>query len=116
MGRIKKVEKQQQEIDRLEKEFRELLITALKDCRDGGPGIFLLPEKADRIGFSRFVWPETKELETLGEGIRELRLLLGLPLEESIYEIFLKYCNLDGSNAPGGAKRAAALLKEIGAS
>ncbi len=40
--------------------------------------------------------------------------MLGMRLEESLYGVFLKYCNMNGANMPGGAKRAAALFKEIG--
>jgi hypothetical protein len=92
-----------------------LLIAALKQCDDGGPGVFLLSQKAEKQGWNWLVWPVAKELEAMGERIRELRISLVMPLEESLYEVFLKYCNIDGPNAPGGAKRAAALLKEIGA-
>ena len=73
MSRAARTEKQHHELISLEKEFRQLLIGALKECTDGGDGVFLLSEKAEERGLSRFVWPVTKELETLGERIYELR-------------------------------------------
>jgi hypothetical protein len=115
MGRAEQIRKREQELSSLEKEFRDLLITALKKCDDGGSGVFLLSQKAEKLGLNWLVWPVTRELEAIGERIRELRISLVMPLEESLYEVFLKYCNINGPNAPGGAKRAAALLKEIGA-
>ncbi len=114
MGRVEQTEKREQELKSLEMEFRDLLVGALRQCSDGGTGVFLLSQKAENLGWSRFVWPVTKELELLGERIRVLRTSLHMPIEESIYGVFLKYCNIDGANAPGGAKRAKQLLTEIG--
>ena len=114
MGRAEQTKKREQELKALEMEFRDLLVGALRQCSDGGTGVFLLSQKAENLGWSRFVWPVTKDLEVLGERIRDLRTLLDMPLEESIYGVFLKYCNINGANAPGGAKRAKQLLAEIG--
>jgi hypothetical protein len=114
MSRAARAEKQHQQLIAIENEFRQLLIGALKECTDGGDGVFLLSERAEELHLARFVWPVTKELETLGGRIYELRSLLGMPLAESIYSVFLNYCKSDGTpNALGGMKRAAKLLKEI---
>jgi hypothetical protein len=114
------MEKQERQLRELESEFRSLLIPALKKCKDGGRGVFLTTEEArnqtNPVLYSRLVWPETKRLEELGERIAELRGSLGLPVEESAYGLFLKYCHITGPNAPGAWKLALECLKELEAS
>jgi hypothetical protein len=116
MSRIAKMEKKQRELGLLEREFSDVLISALKNCKDGGRGVFLTTEEARAAGWSRFVWPETKQLERLGQRIAEIRDSLDLSVEQSPYGLFLKYCNITGPNAPGAAKLAMQCLQELGAS
>jgi len=116
MSRASRIQKQERQLRELESEFRSVLISALKKCKDGGRGVFLTTEGARSNGWSRFVWPETKRLEELGERIAEIRESLLLPVEESPYGLFLKYCHITGPNRPGGAKLALECLKELEAS
>jgi hypothetical protein len=116
MSKTSRAEKQERELQLLEQEFRGTLMRALKSCTDGGRGVFLTTQEAARTGYSRFVWAETKQLEDLGKRIVDLRTSIGLPLDESVCGVFLKYCQIAGPNAPGASKLALECLKELGAS
>jgi hypothetical protein len=113
MSRVSRADKKQRELQLLEQEFSTVLIPALKSCKDGGRGVFLTTEQASGTGYSRFVWPETKQLEELGERIADVRGSLGLSVEESVYGLFLKYCRITGPNAPGASKLAEECLREL---
>jgi len=98
-----------------ESEFRELLISSLRKCQDGGRGIFLTEAEAQRRGdiYLKLVWPEAKQMKTLGEEIKSLREQLGEPTETSLYAKYLQYCAKNGSNDPGGNRLAAQFLAEL---
>jgi len=117
MSRAARIEQKTRRVAELEQEFREVLIPALRQCTDGGRGAFLREEEAAGMHemWMRFVWKETRTLETLGVEIVELRESLGLPQEDSLYAKFLRYCAIRGENAPGGAKLAKQFLHELGA-
>jgi hypothetical protein len=87
-----------------EEGFRELLTSSLQKCTDGSLGVFLTEARATRLGdvYPRLVWPEAKQLESLGKEINLLRGQLGEPMESTLYSRYQEYCARDGSNEVGG--------------
>jgi len=115
MSREGRSEKLRRKLNATEAEFRELLVASLRKSSDGGKAVFLTEAQADRRGdiYSRLVWPEAKQLETLGREIDSLRQNLGEPSEGSLYARYQHYCSLEGPNQPGAAKLASQFLAEI---
>ena len=108
-----RVEKKRANLASLEEEFRTLLISTLRKCSDGGRGPFLREAEAARRGWSGLVWPEAKRLDELGNQILELRTRLGEIEQDTLYGMYLRYCEITGENAPGGAKLAHKFLNEL---
>jgi hypothetical protein len=98
-----------------EAEFSDLLVRSLRQCKDGGPGIFLTESKAQRLGdiYPSLVWNEAKQLENLGLEIHSLRQQLGESASETLYTRYQAYCTRDAANDPGGARLAAEFLAEV---
>jgi len=99
------------ELEALETEFRELLVSCLRQCVAGRWGIF---GTYDSLGADRryWNWPEADRLRELANSIREMRRDLGE--KNAICEEFLRICLLHRANDPGEPKAAKAFLKSLG--
>jgi hypothetical protein len=98
-----------QRLDELESDFRPLLITCLRECRNGRWGLFGQNDSTD--GAKYLDWKDEKNLKEIAQQIHDLRLELGQP--NPLVERFLHYCSLRGPNVRGEPKLAKTFLDEI---
>jgi hypothetical protein len=99
----------EQRLDELERDFRPLLLSCLRECASGRYGLF---GQNDAPGVARyFQWEEAEKLKEIAIEIRDLRAEFGQPNAE--VDRFLQNCSLRGSNVPGEPKLAKPLLAEI---
>jgi hypothetical protein len=99
----------EQRLDELERDFRPLLLSCLRECAGGRYGLF---GQNDAPGVARyFRWEEADQLKEIAIEIRDLRAEFGQPNAE--VDRFLHNCSLRGSNVPGEPKLAKAFLDEI---
>jgi hypothetical protein len=99
----------EQRLDELERDFRPLLLSCLRECASGRYGLF---GQNDAPGVARyFQWEEADQLKEIAIEIRDLRAEFGQPNAE--VDRFLHNCSLRGSNVPGEPKLAKTFLDEI---
>ena len=100
---------QRRKLDQIEDEFKQLLLTCMRECAEGRWGLFGQNDHIDPEG-KYFNWPEAKRLKELAYEIRSLRLDPGQP--NQFCERFLELCSLRGSNVAGEPKLAAKFLDD----
>jgi hypothetical protein len=97
----------------IEKEFRPLLISCLKESAAGRWGLFGQNDHVEH--YERYWgWPEAKRLNDLAQEFRSIQAEFGQTGETC--ERFLELCSLRGSNVPGEPKLGAEFLTRIGQS
>lgn len=111
-------QKQFEQLDELELEYRVAVLAGLRRCASGGNSLFFHAAHLVPEGWGHQVHcPETDGLLEAGEGILTRRRQLGLDPDESLAAEFKRACeaamNLEGHNRLGTARYAAALLAEI---
>jgi hypothetical protein len=98
-----------QRLDELERDFRLMLITCLRQCLNGRWGLFGQNDGTE--GAKYLDWKDGENLKEIAQQIRDLRAEFGQP--NPLVERFLHYCSLRGPNIPGEPKLAKAFLDEI---
>jgi hypothetical protein len=94
----------------IEKEFRPLLTSCLKECAAGRWGLFGQNDQVDH--YERYWgWPEAKGLKNLAQELQSIKIEFGQT--DQSCERFLALCTLRGSNVPGEPRLAAEFLAEI---
>lgn len=104
------------QLETLETDYRELLLSALQKCVAGHWGLFAHNEPASTqlspVLRSRLLDPAVQELLALGSKIEGLRARFGLePFQ--LHERLLKMRSCHGSNSPGEPKLAQRWLDEL---
>ena len=111
MNRREKIQLKQ--VEQLEAEFRELLISCLEECVRGQWGLF---GTFDYLGAERryWNWPQADQLRELATSIQSTRAQSGE--QNALCAEFLDLCATHKANDPGEPKRAQAFLKVINSS
>ena len=105
---MKKGEKiQSRRLERLEAEFRPLLISCLEECARGRDGLF---GQNEHLG-NWWYWSEAERLKEIAREIIKSKTEYGEQAVEC--ERLLHYCSLRGPNVVGEPKLAEQFLNEI---
>jgi hypothetical protein len=94
----------------IEEEFRELLLSCLRQCAAGRWGLFGQNDHIDNYELY-YGWPEAKRLRGLAQELRSIQIEFGQA--NKTCELFLELCALRGQNVPGEPKLAAEFLAKI---
>jgi len=112
-------ERQERLLARLEAEFRDALLPALRQCANGKWGLFGQNDGLE--DYSKGLSKRMRSAEAhapieLGDEIETLRARLGFAEPFPLYERFKQLRRLTGRNRLGEPKLATAWLRELGAS
>jgi hypothetical protein len=113
-------ERLQRDLERLEAEFRERLLAALRKCAAGVWGLFGQNDDSCRASFrttslKRLESVDARDLTEMETQIEHLRARLGYAGPHPLCERFEAYRAFRGSNVPGEPKLARMFLEELGA-
>ena len=100
----------EQRLEALEVEFKQLLISCLRECADGRWGLF--GQNSNPQSISALNWAEAERLKEMAEEIEAIRSEFGQP--NPLCERFLLLCSERGENLSGEPKRAKKFLKLLG--
>jgi len=111
-------ERLQRDLARLEAEFRERLLRALRACSAGAWGLFGQNDESYQaaLGASalrRFESADARDLTEMVTQIEHLRAHLGYAEPNQLCERFKAHRALRGPNVPGEPKLAKSLLEEL---
>ena len=118
MSRASRRVKAEGELEHLEARFRERLVAALHDCRDGLDGLFgqndlAVKRMVNRALAGRLIPAEVTALLELGDEIDALRSSLGYTDGNALYARLKSYRRLRTESAPGEPRLAQQFLDEL---
>jgi hypothetical protein len=83
---------QQEQLQAMENQFRELLVAALQKSTRTPVDTGLFHTSRSRVVRKTAVNPDTAQLEALGAQMSRLRDKLGEPIDGGVYGKYLEYC------------------------
>jgi hypothetical protein len=82
----------QEQLQAMERQFRELLVTALQKSLRTPIDTGLFHTSRSRVPAKISANPDTAQLETIGTQMTRLRDKLGEPIDGGVYGKYLEYC------------------------